>query len=195
MQKNLRRVYDVYKEQKTQQILNLTAAAIIPQKACTVTSCEGYYFLELLALKSVFYCKLRRYFWFDCRVCRLSNFEHDIYSCSTGTLSPSNFEANLKAEPPQVEKKWQATKYIRYTWKQIRIREKGDYSSWELRGTQNIYELRPKWAGHPWIGSQHDIKNDNKTLAKFLAVFKLYQNLGRMFLILEFLYHFTLKSA
>ena len=83
-------------------------------------------------------------------------------------------------------KKWQVTKYIRYTWKQIRIREKGDYSSWEQRGTQNIYELKPKWAGHPCIVNQHDIKNDNKTPVKFLAVFKLYQNLGRMFHILEF---------
>lgn len=69
---------------------------------------------------------------------------------------------------------------------QIRIREKGDYSSWEQRGTQNIYELKPNWAWHPCIVNQHDIKNDNKTLVKFLAVFKLYQNLGRTFHILEF---------
>ena len=79
----LRRVYDVYKEQKTQQKFNCCCYYIM----ITATSCEGYYFLELLALKNVFYCKLRRYFWFDRRVCRLSNFEHDIYSCCTGTLS------------------------------------------------------------------------------------------------------------
>ena len=41
---------------------NITATAIIPHNACTATSCEGYYFLVLLALKSVFCCKLKRNF-------------------------------------------------------------------------------------------------------------------------------------